>query len=141
MMTMWRCLNPKCADSDKKPGHEFTFEGDPKTVACPKCGITPAHPASIARYLHQLTPIHYEPASEIVDAEGCGEVCCQPGVTTPVGMRTLSVDAVTCPACLQSARYLAAKGKVADLKVVPEGDRKLTINPAKGTTAAEPCNC
>lgn len=156
MKTMWRCLNPKCADTDLRPGHEFVFEGDPNDVKCPKCGITLKHPANIARYLHSLVPVHYLPPDPIIETEPGLEMACQPGKPRS-GMQTAEPQAVTCPMCLETEAYKAAKSKQTSFAVIPEGDRKLTMT-AAGITKAEavtternagpvpvakpdPCNC
>jgi hypothetical protein len=122
MKTLWRCYNPKCTDRPNGPlGHDFTFEGDEKDVACDKCTASLKHEPQISRYLAKLTVVHFEPDHPQFEEVSCGELACTPGVPA-TAQRSREIMAVNCTACQASAAYKAVQAKRGAVNVIPEGD-------------------
>lgn len=128
MARLFRCYNPKCADSAALPGHDFAAE-EPK---CPKCKTSADHP----RFGHLITPlklIHFEVESAVGGA-GVGYPACQQPTGNENNVRgnfrsSGAPDAVNCPACRETKAFKAA---LHAQKFDPADDIPLKVNLASG---------
>lgn len=105
-MYLFRCLNPKCADSRDKIGHDFSAE----IPTCPKCGLDGRDPRYRA-FMQRLTVIHFDPPGDVIEGVGknvtlcTGEFISHLGHKRPLEQATSDPGSVNCPACLEHADF------------------------------------
>jgi len=135
MATLYRCLNPKCADDPSgKLGHDFTAD----VPVCDKCGVDGRDPR-FARVVHRLVVLHYDPPSP-VEGIGLGHRACDPSKTSRASsdgmqMATGDPESVNCAKCRETGVW---KENHRRTEVFEAADFEVIIDPAKKTFGPAP---
>lgn len=121
-MRLWKCWNPKCADKQGIPGHDFTSEDHVGT--CDKCGLK-SDDARFGKLIVPRVVIHFDAPSGIVEGAGVNYAACSAEFTRTKGYRMSGEPvAVNCPLCRETEVF---KKHDHDAKLHPDYDVPVEI--------------
>ena len=105
-MGLWRCWNPRCTDGPK-PGFDFEAAAVGDVGECPKCHVKSNDPR-FGNLIVRRVVIHFDPPHEAIDGATLA-VCACDGKPRFPRKTSNAWPAVTCPVCMQTPAFAAAK--------------------------------